>query len=664
MDIPAVGQSNDHPTLATETRYPAEKGTSQGVTVVPAGDISPLLALPTEMLTHIVNFLSNRDVMMINDTCRYLRGVAAPILTARSRLWCQQFGPAQQQQFTQITKNISQHGLRAWLLQFTRDEVLISKLCYQLDQEVTSNVLARNKARNPEHTTMFPQQFPQHLFYLMSQLMNDSRLLHPVPVSDIKCHYHVATSATLSNDARYLATNCYGSADWGAKIHVLGAENVGNLQTSHKGWVRQVILSADNQHLLSLSADQTVKITSLTGNHRWEQQLVIVHDDEIRSATFSPDSCHAVTASGDQSAQVASVDQNGHWALTARIVHDDDVRSANFSPDSRLIVTASEDGTVKIHERADNGTWLPKATLPHTGKVISAEFSPDGKHIITVSVNGNNNGPGQKATIYSVNSDGHWTAKAVITHSARICSATFSPDSRHAVTASRNHTVTILHCDTNGKWQQKTVIKHTNRVTSASFSPNSLLLITASDCSAKIYELDADSSSWSKQRSIAHQYKISSAQFSPDNRHILTLSSNDTASSCADYHARIHSRDTSGQWLQSKHIKPESGVYSGQFNHDGSHVMITDCEGRALVLGREADGKWSHKALLEHSYSLASAEFSANSSHIVTISRDGKRIKVWRLNGEDAAPPSTSKRKAPPVLAASPCKMARRPARR
>lgn len=644
MDTNPVSQTNGYTTLATATNDPAEKGTSNGVAIVPARDLSPLLALPREMISRIVNYLSHRDVMAIEETCRYLRDIAAPILTARSRPWYKHFEPLQQQQFTQIAKNISKHELRAWLMQFTRDEMLVSSLCRQLAEEMTDEF----EARNPQNITLFPQR----LFYLVGQFMNDSPVLQPVLVSDIQCKSYKVDKATLSHGASYLVTNCYG-ADCSAKIHVLAAKNIGYLQIPipHGGWVRQVTLSADNCHILSHCTTRTVKITSRSANNCWAEQLAISHKDEIRSATFSPDSRNAVTASGDNSACIGSVDQDGRWALTARITHDGDVRSANFSPDSTLLVTASEDHTARIYRRADNGTWRRIATLQHNGKVISAKFSPDGKHIITVSDNQNNDS-GQTATIYSVNPDGRWTKKAVITHSGRICSASFSPDSRHAVTASRDHTVNIFNCDTDNNWQIKEVIKHTGRVSSASFSPNSLLLITTSDHSAKIYGFDANQRSWSEQLTIEHKYKISSTQFSADNRHILAVSGNDSEKPNNHCTASIHSRNASGEWLQSANIEPESGVYSGQFNHDGSHVVINECAGKALILGYEADGKWSHKAGLDHQYALNSAEFSANSSHLVTISRRGKQIKVWRLYGKDVAPPSPSKRKhvASPVL--------------
>lgn len=211
------------------------------------------------------------------------------------------------------------------------------------------------------------------------------------------------------------------------------------------------------------------------------------------------------------------------------------------------------------------------------------------------------------------------------------------------MTASRDHTGAICSFDPNNNlWQRNGDIRHTDRVTAVRFSPNSLAIISASDDhSAKVYGFDADQKSWSERLTI-NQDELSSVLFSADNRHILTLSRNDISEPDKDCKAIIISRDADGKWRANKIIRSKSGVYSGQFNHDGSHVAIIDCEGKVLVLGCGTDGEWHRKAVLKHSYSLKSAEFSANSSHLVTISHKGKRIKVWRLCGVEPAPaPST-----------------------
>ncbi|MGO0306317.1 F-box/WD repeat-containing protein [Endozoicomonas acroporae] len=629
-----------------ETNDPTENGTSHDVTIVPGQDCFPLLAMPSEPLLRILGYLSHRDIVAIEKTCLDLRNLAARLLTVRSQAWYAQFETSQQQQFTRIAKNISQHKLKAWLMQFTRDEVLVSRLCSQQAGEATDDL----EACNPEKIASFPQR----LFYRVAKLMFDFPVFNPALVSDIQCKSFKSNLCLLTpSDVSYLVTNC-DSADCCAKIHVLSAKNLDHREISIQRWgcVRAVSLSADKRHMMSSCGYRAVKISSRTATDCWAGQLFVAHEKEIVSAAFSPDSRHAVTASEDMSAYICSVDQTGCWALTARITHEGVVNLAEFSPDSRLLVTASDDHTVKIHEFA-NGTWLTRTTLNHNGRVFSARFSPDGNHIITVSHHQNG---GQTATIYSVNADGRWTKKADITHSKRIWTAFFSPDSKHVVTASSDHTCKIFSCDTGNNWQFKAVIHHTGRVRSARFSPNSLLIITASDdCSAKIYAFDVDHRSWSEQRSITHERPITSTQFSADSCRILTLSGNNSLKHCINHQARIHSRNASGQWLQIGSIVTISGVHSGQFNHDGSHVAICDCSGKALIIGIEADRKELQvKASLHHPYRLGLAEFNANSSHIVTISLDATQFKVWCLYGKDLAPPSPSKLTCLPLP--PPCK--------
>ena len=65
----------------------------------------------------------------------------------------------------------------------------------------------------------------------------------------------------------------------------------------------------------------------------------------------------------------------------------------------------------------------------------------------------------------------------------------FSPDGRHLVTASDDHTVKILGRFA-GQWQEKATISHTSDVQRARFSPDGTQLLTASsDSTAKVWLL-------------------------------------------------------------------------------------------------------------------------------------------------------------------------------
>lgn len=273
-DTHLVGQAHGSMTPVAMTNDPAENVTDNSAAIVPDQDFFPLLALPEEIISRMLDYLSHRDVIAIKESCLRLREIAASVLCARnmasSRPWFKQFSPSQQQIFIQIAKNFSEPQLSAWLMQFTRDKTLVSHLCRQSGREVTDN----SEARSPEKIPLFPQL----LFYQVSQLMIDSPVLQPDLVAEIQCKSYLVETAILSHDASYLVTDCYG-ADGRAKIHALAAKNSDcqQIHIPHVGRVRQVICSADNRHILSFCTQCTVKITSRSDDNRWAEQLCIVH---------------------------------------------------------------------------------------------------------------------------------------------------------------------------------------------------------------------------------------------------------------------------------------------------------------------------------------------------------------------------------------------------
>ncbi|WP_257294851.1 WD40 repeat domain-containing protein [Endozoicomonas sp. YOMI1] len=624
-----IGSTNSYTTPAATTSLPVKNRTSTRIAAASSQKPLLLLDLPELPMRHILGFLGDRDIKAMAQTCSsLLTKIRAEHLLAR--IWFKKFEPRQQQQFIQIAKNISNHELKAWLGQFTGNETLISTICGHSAGKVTDDDIP---AREPQKG----KYFPQILFYTVGQLMVNCRTFHPELAISINCIPYTAASATLSNDARYLATNSYTRCGPRTYGRTENSTRPAEIAIPHEARVLQIAFSADNQHILSHTAS-TAKITSCNADDSWTEKLII-SDRFISSATFSPDSRHAVMVRSGRRAIICSMDKTGRWAVTTTMKHKGDVLSAKFSPDSSLIVTASDDHTVKIHGRDINGNWLELATLNHNGRVTAAEFSPDGKHIMTIS-NDENHNPDRTATIFSGNTDNCWTKKTYITHSQEITFTSFSPDSRHAVTASFDYTARILSFDTLDNWQEKTTINHTRRIASTSFSPDSHYLVTASsDSTAKIYRYDANARHWSEQQVIVHNLGISSATFSADGHHILTFSSNYSVISLSECNAKIHTRTASGNWITSGSFTTEGGVYSAQFNHDGSHIVIdARNDSAAKIYGYTADGNWLHKATVHHRYRLDSVTFSANGGHLVTISNDGQLVQVWHLHKKDLAP--------------------------
>lgn len=631
-----IGSFNRYTAPVNANSQPAANNTANGITAISGQKPMLLLDLPLQPMGYLLGFLRYRDIKAMSQTCSSLfNTIREEHLLPRT--WFKQFEPRQQQQFIQIANYISNHELKAWLKQLTGNETLISAICghstgcgHSAGKVTDDDIPAREPRRG--------KYFPQILFYTVGQLMVNCRTFHPELAISINCIPYTAASATLSNDGGYLATNSYTRCSPENYGRTANATRPEVISIPHAGIIRRITFSTDKKHILSHTA-RIAKISSVNTNGNWTERLIIISDRFIRSATFSPDSRHAVMSRSGRRAVICTMDNTGRWVVTTTTKHKGHVLSATFSPDSRLIVTASDDHTVKIHGRDSNGNWLELATLNHNGRVSAAEFSPDGKHIITISDDENNN-PDRIATIFSGNTNNGWVKKICITHSRGITFTAFSPDSLHAVTESFDYIARILSFDTRNNWQEKTTINHKRWIASTSFSPDGHYLVTASsDHTAKIYRYDANTRHWSEQQIIVHDdLHITSARFSADGRHILTFSCNYSSVSLPECNAQIHTRTTGGNWIISGKFTTAGGVYSAQFNHDGSHVVIEARNDNAIIIyGYTADGNWLHKTTLHHQYRLDSVTLSANGGHLMTISNDGQLVQVWHLNKEDLA---------------------------
>ena len=249
-------------------------------------------------------------------------------------------------------------------------------------------------------------------------------------------------------------------------------------------------------------------------------------------------------------------------------------------------------------------------TVRHSTEVKMASFSPDGRCLVTASRGGT-------AKIWELVA-GQWQKKTTITHRETLTTARFSPDGHHLVTTSWASTVKI-HGLVAGQWQLKAKIRHGECVWDARFSPDGSHLVTASeDNSTEIWRLDAGQ--WQRKGMVSHYDTVNFASFSPDGRHVATASSDGTA--------KIWRRDAK-RWRVKATIRHSNDVDIARFSPDGSHLVTASADRTAQIWRLDASG-WRLTATIRHARQVFNANFSPNGNRLATASGD-RTIKISKF---------------------------------
>ncbi|XXT18551.1 protein kinase [Sorangium sp. So ce429] len=207
-------------------------------------------------------------------------------------------------------------------------------------------------------------------------------------------------------------------------------------------------------------------------------------------------------------------------------------------------------------------------------------------------------------------------ARSVLSHPDGLLCASYSPDGRRIVTASRDGTVRVWNADGTG---QPIVLRgHEDVVRSAAFSPDGRRIITASwDGTVRVWNADGTGQPIVLR---GHEAGVDSAAFSPDGRRIVTASGDKTV--------RVWNADGTGRPLILR--GHDAALYSAAFSPDGRRIVTASDDRTARVW--DADGKGEPIVLRGHEAEVVSAAFSPEGRRIVTASRD-TTVRVWNADG-------------------------------
>lgn len=243
----------------------------------------------------------------------------------------------------------------------------------------------------------------------------------------------------------------------------------------------------------------------------------------------------------------------------------------------------------------------------HGGSVTSATFSPDGRRVVTASRD-------HSARVWD--SESGQPLVEIRGHRDRVNSAMFGPDGQHIVTASRDRTARVWNAE-NGQLVAK-LEGHGGGVNSVAYSPDGRRIVSASnDHTALVWEA---SSGRLLVELRGHREIVLGATYSPNGHRIVTASEDATA--------RVWDADSGRLIAELKghgHL-----VRSAAFAPDSRSIVTASADATARVWDAESGRLIAE--LRGHRDGLASAGFSPDGRRIVTASSDAT-ARVWEACG-------------------------------
>jgi WD40 repeat protein len=282
--------------------------------------------------------------------------------------------------------------------------------------------------------------------------------------------------------------------------------------------------------------------------------------------------------------------------------HKDLVVSAVFSPDERHVLTVTPDGTARLWEVRTateiavlHGDYASPINYRDLQFVNVASFSPDGSRVVVAA--------GPTAGIWDV-SNGEEIA-VLRGHEKNINDAAFSPDGKHVITTSLDHTARIWNAETGA--ETAILASHSLAVMGTDFSQDSRLVLTVSrDATARVWDVGSGSEIAELK---GHRKLIYQGAFSPDGTRIVTASVDGTA--------RLWTVDGEALAVLQGHDGP---VYQAAFSPVGNRVVTASADGTTRVWDATTGGQITK--LEGHEADVFSAAFSLDGSRVVTASED------------------------------------------
>lgn len=280
-----------------------------------------------------------------------------------------------------------------------------------------------------------------------------------------------------------------------------GARWEGEELGGHDESVKSVAVSADGQHLASVSRDGTVFMWEI-GREGWECEELEGHDEAVQSVAICANGKVVVSGSEDRTVKIREK-KGADWRSIELRGHKGFLQDIILSDDGRRLVSGSEDGTVMIWEMEDTDwqRWRGAELMGHKGLLLSVGMSADSRHVVSASWD-------QTVRVWDVEKE-QWRGSQLLLPRGWIRSVALSDDGRRVVTGSSDWMVRVWEKEGIG-WKSLELKGHEGEIWSVGVCGNGQRIVSgSSDETVRVWDMDG--TEWRSVVLHGHSYWVHAA---------------------------------------------------------------------------------------------------------------------------------------------------------